>query len=87
MHARGSHQGFKTQDQRHPCLGQIVVNIAIECRDELALLCVCQCQRGERIQLPLECIRFDFLGECGVGFDALVDAHLGDQQEIGEAFQ
>ncbi|MCY1381352.1 hypothetical protein D9M69_692490 [compost metagenome] len=46
-----------------------------------------QNQRGERGQIPLEGFRFDFLSESGVGFDALVDAHLGDQQEIGQAFQ
>ncbi|KWW36356.1 hypothetical protein AU374_02410 [Cupriavidus metallidurans] len=87
LHAGGAHQGLKTQNQRHPGLGQIVVHVSIECRDELALLRVCQCQRGERSQIPLEGLRFDFLGERGVGFDALVDAHLGDQQEIGQPFQ
>ncbi|AIC10916.1 hypothetical protein D934_00595 [Xylella fastidiosa subsp. sandyi Ann-1] len=59
LHSGGTHQGFKAQDQRHPRLGQILVNVSIKCRDALALLRVYQGQRGERSQIPLEGLRLN----------------------------
>ena len=85
---------FKTPDATRSLnqreIGRIDVDWTgqcIECRNELALLRVCEGERGKRGQISLEGLRFDFFGERSVGFDALVDADLGDQQEIGQAFK
>ena len=62
-------QMFRLVIEKAPANNKMeLLHVSIECRDELALLRVCQCQRGERSQIPLEGLRFNFLGEHSVGF-------------------
>jgi hypothetical protein len=80
-------QCFKAQHQRHPRLWQLAVDVAVERGDELALLVVREFEGLERSQIAVERIRLNLFGQLGVGINALVDADLRDQQEIGQPFE